>query len=49
MSTIESIQAIKIIQENNGELVQIGILLVTNESAPNVMETFAMICVIGNR
>ena len=42
-STIESIQAIKIIQENNGELGANRYIISNNESALNVMETFAMI------
>lgn len=42
-STIESIQAIKVIQENNGELGANRYIISNNESALNVMETFAMI------
>ena len=42
-STIESIQAIKIIQDNNGELGANRYIISNNESALNVMETFAMI------
>lgn len=42
-STIESIQAIKIIQENNGELGANRYIISNNESALNVMETFAML------
>ncbi|MCD0474140.1 phosphoenolpyruvate carboxylase [Flavobacterium sp. EDS] len=42
-STIESIQAIKIIQENNGEYGANRYIISNNESALNVMETFALI------
>lgn len=42
-STIESIQAIKIIQENNGEFGANRYIISNNESALNVMETFALI------
>jgi phosphoenolpyruvate carboxylase len=42
-STIESIQAIKIIQENNGEFGANRYIISNNESALNVLETFAMI------
>jgi phosphoenolpyruvate carboxylase len=42
-STIESIQAIKVIQENNGELGANRYIISNNENALNVMETFAMI------
>ena len=42
-STIESIQAIKKIQENNGEEGANRYIISNNESALNVMETFAMI------
>jgi phosphoenolpyruvate carboxylase len=42
-STLESIQAIKVIQENNGELGANRYIISNNESALNVMETFAMI------
>jgi phosphoenolpyruvate carboxylase len=42
-STIESIQAIKVIQENNGELGANRYIISNNESALNVMETFAML------
>ena len=41
-STIESIQAIKQIQENNGELGANRYIISNNESALNVMETFAL-------
>ncbi len=40
--TIESIQAIKIIQENNGEFGANRYIISNNESALNVMETFAL-------
>jgi len=40
--TIESIQAIKQIQENNGELGSNRYIISNNESALNVMETFAL-------
>jgi phosphoenolpyruvate carboxylase len=40
-STIESIQTIKVIQENNGELGA-NRYIISNESALNVMETFAL-------
>lgn len=42
-STLESIQAIKTIQKNNGELGANRYIISNNESALNVMETFAMI------
>ncbi|MDN3673543.1 phosphoenolpyruvate carboxylase [Flavobacterium branchiarum] len=42
-STIESIQAIKVIQENNGEFGANRYIISNNESALNVMETFALI------
>ncbi len=42
-STIESIQAIKIIQEKNGELGANRYIISNNESALNVMETFTLI------
>ncbi|MFB0910564.1 MAG: phosphoenolpyruvate carboxylase, partial [Flavobacterium sp.] len=42
-STIESIQAIKIIQEKNGEFGANRYIISNNESALNVLETFAMI------
>ncbi|WP_432221549.1 phosphoenolpyruvate carboxylase [Flavobacterium sp. TMP13] len=42
-STIESIQIIKTIQENNGEQGANRYIISNNESALNVMETFAMI------
>ncbi|MBE0393615.1 phosphoenolpyruvate carboxylase [Flavobacterium sp. PL002] len=42
-STIESIQAIKIIQEQNGEEGANRYIISNNESALNVLETFAMI------
>ncbi|MBF7091315.1 phosphoenolpyruvate carboxylase [Flavobacterium sp. ALJ2] len=42
-STIESIQAIKAIQENNGEYGANRYIISNNESALNVMETFALI------
>jgi phosphoenolpyruvate carboxylase len=41
-STIESIQAIKVIQEKNGEFGA-NRYIISNESALNVLETFAMI------
>lgn len=41
-STIESIQAIKQIQENNGEFGANRYIISNNESALNVMETFAL-------
>jgi phosphoenolpyruvate carboxylase len=41
-STIESIQAIKKIQENNGEFGANRYIISNNESALNVMETFAL-------
>ena len=41
--TIESIQAIKVIQENNGELGANRYIISNNENALNVMETFALI------
>ena len=40
--TIESIQAIKTIQENNGEFGANRYIISNNESALNVMETFAL-------
>lgn len=42
ISTIESIQAIKTIQENNGEFGANRYIISNNESALNVMETFAL-------
>ncbi|MDD5149468.1 MAG: phosphoenolpyruvate carboxylase [Flavobacterium sp.] len=42
-STIESIQAIKQIQERNGEFGANRYIISNNESALNVMETFALI------
>lgn len=42
ISTIESIQAIKIIQEKNGEYGANRYIISNNESALNVMETFAL-------
>jgi len=42
-STIESIQAIKKIQERNGEFGANRYIISNNESALNVMETFALI------
>ncbi|MFH6936122.1 phosphoenolpyruvate carboxylase [Flavobacterium sp. FlaQc-30] len=42
-STLESVQAIKTIQENNGEEGANRYIISNNESALNVMETFAMI------
>ncbi|PAM92866.1 phosphoenolpyruvate carboxylase [Flavobacterium sp. IR1] len=42
-STLESVQAIKTIQKNNGELGANRYIISNNESALNVMETFAMI------
>ncbi|KAF2337699.1 phosphoenolpyruvate carboxylase [Flavobacterium nitrogenifigens] len=41
--TLESVQAIKTIQENNGEEGANRYIISNNESALNVMETFAMI------
>ena len=41
-STIESIQSIKTIQENNGEFGANRYIISNNESALNVMETFAL-------
>ncbi|SHM73686.1 phosphoenolpyruvate carboxylase [Flavobacterium xinjiangense] len=41
-STIESIQAIKMIQEKNGEFGANRYIISNNESALNVMETFAL-------
>ncbi len=41
--TIESIQAIKVIQGNNGELGANRYIISNNENALNVMETFALI------
>lgn len=46
-STIESIQAIKIIQEKNGEFGANRYIISNNESALNVLETFAMIRLTG--
>jgi phosphoenolpyruvate carboxylase len=42
-STIESIQAIKQIQESNGELGANRYIISNNENAVNVLETFALI------
>lgn len=42
-STLESVQAIKTIQANNGEFGANRYIISNNESALNVMETFAMI------
>lgn len=42
-STIESIQAIKTIQQNNGEFGANRYIISNNESALNVMETFALL------
>jgi len=42
-STVESIQAIKYIQEKNGEFGANRYIISNNESALNVMETFALI------
>ncbi|MCD9573889.1 phosphoenolpyruvate carboxylase [Flavobacterium soyae] len=42
-STLESVQAIKTIQKNNGEEGANRYIISNNESALNVMETFAMI------
>jgi len=42
-STLESVQAIKTIQHNNGEEGANRYIISNNESALNVMETFAMI------
>lgn len=42
-STLESVQAIKTIQQNNGEFGANRYIISNNESALNVMETFAMI------
>ncbi len=42
-STIESIQAIKVIQQKNGEFGANRYIISNNESALNVMETFALI------
>ncbi|KAF2506726.1 phosphoenolpyruvate carboxylase [Flavobacterium zhairuonense] len=42
-STLESVQAIKTIQQNNGEEGANRYIISNNESALNVMETFAMI------
>jgi phosphoenolpyruvate carboxylase len=42
-STIESIQAIKVIQEKNGEFGANRYIISNNESALNVLETFALI------
>jgi phosphoenolpyruvate carboxylase len=41
--TLESVQAIKTIQDNNGEFGANRYIISNNESALNVMETFAMI------
>ncbi|KAF2338148.1 phosphoenolpyruvate carboxylase [Flavobacterium tistrianum] len=41
--TLESVQAIKMIQQNNGEEGANRYIISNNESALNVMETFAMI------
>ncbi|GGF21636.1 phosphoenolpyruvate carboxylase [Flavobacterium limi] len=41
--TLESVQAIKTIQQNNGEFGANRYIISNNESALNVMETFAMI------
>jgi phosphoenolpyruvate carboxylase len=41
--TLESVQAIKTIQKNNGEFGANRYIISNNESALNVMETFAMI------
>ena len=41
--TLQSVQAIKTIQENNGEFGANRYIISNNESALNVMETFAMI------
>ena len=41
-STLESIQAIKVIQANNGEFGANRYIISNNESALNVMETFAL-------
>ncbi len=41
-STLESIQAIKIIQEKNGEFGSNRYIISNNESALNIMETFAL-------
>jgi phosphoenolpyruvate carboxylase len=40
--TIESIQSIRVIQENNGEFGSNRYIISNNESALNVMETFAL-------
>ena len=45
--TIESIQAIKTIQENNGEFGANRYIISNNESALNVMETFALFHLSG--
>lgn len=42
-STIESIQALKVIQKKNGEFGANRYIISNNESALNVMETFALI------
>lgn len=47
ISTLESIRAIKIIQEKNGELGANRYIISNNESALNVMETFAMFKLSG--
>lgn len=43
-STLSSIQAIKTIQERNGEFGANRYIISNNESALNVMETFALFC-----
>ncbi|MGZ9675764.1 phosphoenolpyruvate carboxylase [Flavobacterium sp. GNP001] len=45
--TLESIQAIKTIQENNGEFGANRYIISNNESALNVMETFALFRLSG--
>jgi phosphoenolpyruvate carboxylase len=47
VSTLESIRAIKAIQENNGEFGANRYIISNNESALNVMETFAMFKLSG--
>lgn len=47
ISTLESIRAIKTIQEQNGELGANRYIISNNESALNVMETFAMFKLSG--
>lgn len=47
ISTLESIRAIKTIQEKNGELGANRYIISNNESALNVMETFAMFKLSG--